>query len=216
LLTKAATLPTAALSDVMGRYGALPSSVKSLTGKRVCGPAFNVELYPNDNLFLHLAIHLAPPGAVIVATQRKADFTERAPWGEIMSTAAKKKGIQGLVLNGLVRDASRCCDLGFPIFCIGPGINGCEKKGPGNINKTMAIGDVIIDPGDLIVGDDSGVVVVPRETADDVVTKAAVKVANEEKRLASISNGVLASPLLEEWMNNSRINFPKEWSGIEE
>jgi 4-hydroxy-4-methyl-2-oxoglutarate aldolase len=125
---------------------------------------------------LHKAIYVAQPGDVIVADAE--GYTEAGAWGEIMAVAAQKRGIAGLVFNGGVRDAQAMSELGFPVFSRALCIKGTEKISLGWINHPLILDNVIIHPGDLILGDRDGVVVVKREEAEEVLQKS---LAREEK-----------------------------------
>ena len=142
----------------------------------VCGPAITVNLRPGDNLMLHKAIYVAKSGDVIMADAK--GFTEAGAWGEIMAVAAQERGIAGLVFNGAVRDSQAMTELAFPVFSRTLSIKGTEKISLGWINQPLILDNVTIYPGDLILGDRDGVVVVRREDAAEILQKSK---AREEK-----------------------------------
>ncbi len=146
----------------------------------VCGPAITVKVRPGDNLMLHKAIYVANAGDVIVADAE--GFTEAGAWGEIMAVAAQKRGIAGLVFNGAVRDSQAMTEQGFPAFSRALCIKGTEKISLGWINHPLILDNVAIYPGDLILGDRDGVVVVKREEAAEVLEKSRVR-EEKEKRI---------------------------------
>lgn len=171
---------SATVYEASGCKGALSSRIKPIAPvMKVCGPVVTVKLKPGDNLMLHKAIYVAQPGDVIVADAE--GFMEAGAWGELMTTAAKLRGIAGLVFNGAVRDSQAIVDTGFPVFCCGLSIKGTMKKFLGAINHTICIDDVVIDAGDLILGDRDGVVVVERERSDEVLKKSMAREENELK-----------------------------------
>ena len=177
LINRYRELDSATVHEASGARGALSSRIKPISPEmKVCGPAVTVKVKPGDNLILHKAIYVALPGDVIVAD---ADgFLEAGPWGEIMAVAAMARGIAGLVINGSVRDSQAMKNLGFPVFSCGLCIKGTEKISLGLINHPLNLDNVTINPGDLIVGDRDGVVVVRREDAAQVLEKS---LAREEK-----------------------------------
>jgi 4-hydroxy-4-methyl-2-oxoglutarate aldolase len=146
---------------------------------KVCGPVVTVKVRPGDNLMLHKAIYVAQKGDVIVADA--GGYTEAGAWGEIMAVAAHARGIAGFVFNGAVRDADPMTELGFPVFACALCIKGTEKISLGLINHPLNLDNVTINPGDLILGDRDGVVVVQREEAEAVLQKS---IAREEKETA--------------------------------
>jgi 4-hydroxy-4-methyl-2-oxoglutarate aldolase len=170
-------LGSATVHEASGGQGALSSRIKPISpDMKVCGPAMTVKVRPGDNLILHKAIYVAQAGDVIVADAQ--GFTEAGPWGEIMAVAAMARGIAGLVINGSVRDSREMSGLGFPVFSRGLCIKGTEKVSLGLINHPLNLDNITIMPGDLILGDRDGVVVVRREEASAVLDKS---LAREEK-----------------------------------
>ena len=176
----ARTLPAAALHEAGGKIGALPAAIKPVApGFRICGTAITVHSPGGDNLWLHRALVLAQPGDVLVVYTNGA--YEHGYWGEVMTTAAKVRGLAGLVIDASVRDADLLEQIGFPVFSRGLSIRGTGKDygAIGWINEPVLIGNVTVNAGDLIVGDRDGVVAIPRERAADVVQMAANREADE-------------------------------------
>jgi 4-hydroxy-4-methyl-2-oxoglutarate aldolase len=179
LIDRYRVLSSATVHEAYGARGALSSRIKPVYPEmKVCGPAVTVKARPGDNLILHKAIYVARAGDVIVAD---ADgFLEAGPWGEIMAVAAMARGIAGFVINGSVRDAEAMNALGFPVFSVGLCIKGTEKISLGLINHPLNLDNVMITPGDLILGDRDGVVVVKREDAEEVLIKSLAREEKEE------------------------------------
>ena len=176
----ARTLPAATLHEAGGKIGALPAAIKPVAqGFRICGPAITVHSPGGDNLWLHRAVVLAHPGDVLVVYTN--GVYEHGYWGEVMTTAAKVRGLAGLVIDASVRDADLLEQIGFPVFSRGLSIRGTGKDygAIGWINEPVMIGNVTVNAGDLIVGDRDGVVAIPRKRAADVVEKAARREAEE-------------------------------------
>ncbi|RQH06405.1 4-carboxy-4-hydroxy-2-oxoadipate aldolase/oxaloacetate decarboxylase [Paraburkholderia dinghuensis] len=180
VIEAARRLPAASLHEAGGKIGALPMALKPVAQNfRICGSAFTVHSPGGDNLWLHRAIDLAQPGDVLVVYA--SGVYEHGYWGEIMTTAAKVKGLNGLVIDGCVRDADLLEQIGFPVFSRGLSIRGTGKDygAIGWLNAPVMIGNVVVSPGDLIVGDRDGIVAVPRARAADVVEKAAKRETDE-------------------------------------
>ena len=185
IVRKAAQFPAAILADVQGRRGTMHGRIAALSpSMKLAGPAFTIEVRPGDNLMIHAALSLAKPGDVLVI-DGKTDLT-CALMGSLMTNVSKEIGLAGLVIDGAVRDVDELRALGFPVFAAGANPNGPTKFVPGRINWPIAIGGVAVAPGDLIVGDVDGVVVIERERAPGLLDAAAKKVADEQKRMADI------------------------------
>jgi len=177
----------ASLHEAAGRIGAMAACIKPIySGMRVCGPAYTVECHPGDNLILHKATAAAQPGDVLVVD---IDGHEGGPLGEVMATGAQARAIAGMVIDGHVRDGLGIKAMGWPVFARGLSMKGTLKTALGTINHTISCGGVVVNPGDLVVGDDDGVVVIPRELAPDVVEKAIVREANEAESRKALRAG---------------------------
>jgi regulator of RNase E activity RraA len=181
------------LADVAGRRGTMDGRIAPVApGMRMAGPAFTIEVRPGDNLMIHTAMTMARPGDVLVV-DGKADRT-CALMGAIMISACQKLGFAGAVLDAAVRDTDELRALGFPVYSVGANPNGPTKFVPGRINWPVSCGGVSVEPGDLVVGDSDGVVVIERAKAAGLLDAAAKKVDDERKRLADIAAGKNLSP----------------------
>ncbi|MGY2491746.1 4-carboxy-4-hydroxy-2-oxoadipate aldolase/oxaloacetate decarboxylase [Cupriavidus sp. CP313] len=190
VVAAAATLPTATLHEAGGKIGVLPPVIKPVAPRfRLCGPALTVHSPGGDNLWLHRAMEAARPGDVLVVHVGGA--YEHGYWGEIMTTAAKVKGLAGLVIDGCVRDGVLLDEIGFPVFARGLCIRGTGKDygAIGWLNEPVLFGETRVEAGDLIVGDADGVVVVPRQRAADVVARAQQREAAEAAILGRVRAG---------------------------
>ncbi len=190
LAEAARALPTATLHEAGGKAGALPSAIKPVAPSfRLSGPALTVHSPGGDNLWLHRALEIARPGDVLVV--HASGVFEHGYWGEIMTTAAKVKGLGGLVIDGCVRDGVLLEEIGFPVFARGLCIRGTGKDygAIGWLNEPVLIGDVSVAAGDLVVGDADGVVVLARERAEAVVAKARQRELDEAAILARVQAG---------------------------
>lgn len=181
---------TATLHEAAGKIGALPAAIKPMAPSfTVCGPAFPVRTPPGDNLWIHVALAEAPEGAILVADVG-GDY-EWGYFGEIMATAGKAAKIGGLVLNGCVRDGALLEKVGFPVFARGLAIRGTGKdfNGNGARNVPVLVGDVTVNPGDLVVGDVDGVVVIPKDRIAEVVAASKEREAKEQISMQRLRNG---------------------------
>lgn len=175
-----AGVSAATAHEAQGRTGALASAIKPIyPGMRLLGPAFTCECPPGDNLTLHAALKFARPGDVIVCAA--GGFTEQGLFGDVMASCAKGNGIAGLLVDGGVRDGATIRDIGFPVFARALSIVGTVKETLGAIGRPVVVGGVSVNPGDLIVGDDDGVVVVPLATAEAVLAAARERERKEER-----------------------------------
>ena len=188
VVKKASVFAASILADVAGRRGTVDGRIRPLsTSTRLAGPAFTIEIRAGDNLMIHAAMAMAQPGDILVV-DGKADGN-CALMGSIMLTACKKLGLGGVVLDGAHRDTEELLALGFPVYSIGSNPNGPTKYIPGRINWPISCGGVAISPGDLVVGDADGVVVIEREKAASMLDLAGQKVADEQRRIADILSG---------------------------
>jgi RraA family protein len=167
---------------------------------KVAGPAFTVQVRPGDNLMIHAALVLAKPGDVIVV-DGKGDLS-CALTGALMAAHAKKAGIAGFVIDAAVRDTEDCARGDFPIFAAGANPNGPLKNSGGRINWPVSLAGTTVNPGDLIVGDADGVVVVPRERAAEIVAAAQAKVDGESERMKAIDRGELVQAWVAEGLKS--------------
>ncbi len=186
IVAGAAAFPSSILADVAGRRGAMDGRIAALTPScRIAGPAFTIDVRPGDNLMIHTALALAQPGDILVI-DGKADRT-CALMGSIMMNTCRQLGLGGVVIDAAVRDTEELRELGFPVYAVGANPNGPTKFVPGRINWPISCGGVAVEPGDLIVGDADGVVVIERDRAGELLPLAQAKIADERARLADIA-----------------------------
>ncbi len=186
----AVAFPTATLHEAAGKIGALPHAIKPVANSfRVSGPAVTVHSPGGDNLWLHRALYAAQPGDVLVVSVSGA--YDHGYWGEIMSTAAKHRGLAGLVIDGCVRDGVLLEAIGFPVFARGLCIRGTGKdfNARGWINAPTLFDDVTVMPGDLIVGDGDGVMCIPRMRAAEIVKASGAREDSEALALERLKAG---------------------------
>ena len=173
--------------EAMGDGGAMEPSISLRTaGVPMCGPATTVQLPTGDNMMIHVGARVAEPGDVLVIA---ADTTRAATWGELATRNALRKGLAGVVSAGNVRDVDAVSDLEFPVFSPAVSQSAPVKKTPGSVNVPVSVGNVVVNPGDIIVGDSDGVTVVPRERAEAVLAKADERLERENEIRERIENG---------------------------
>jgi 4-hydroxy-4-methyl-2-oxoglutarate aldolase len=154
---------------------------------KLAGPALTVDVRPGDNLMIHAAMSLAKPGDVLVI-DGKGDQTA-ALMGTIMMTACKQLGLAGVVIDGAVRDSLEIDEMDYPVFAAGTNPNGPTKNVPGRIGHPVQCGGVTVHPGDFVLGDADGVVVVEREKIASLIPLAQKKVQDESARIQQIKQG---------------------------
>lgn len=179
---------SATVHEAMGRTGAMERTIKPLArGMKICGPAFTVKAQAGDNVMILKAMREARPGDVIVVDCGRCP--ESGPFGELAAAECQTKGLGGFVTTGSVRDTAEIIAMGFPVFSSGISIVGTVKESLGLINHPISAGGVIVHPGDIILGDDDGIVVIPLAGAADALEKSDARVAKEAKTLEKIRAG---------------------------
>ncbi len=172
-------IPPTTLADVVGREQVMDIGIRPLWTPvpRVAGPAFTVRCPAGDNLMLHAAIHRAEPGSVIVVQAGDVDY---ALAGGNVCAVAQRRGVAAFVLDGVIRDLAEIREMGFPVFARGvipvPG----AKAAVTPLNAEVRCGGVRVAAGDVVVADEEGVVVAPRDSAEQTLVKARAKLAKED------------------------------------
>jgi regulator of RNase E activity RraA len=190
VVTALAAFETPVISDLMNRLYAMETTIKPLTHPdlRVVGPALTVKVFPGDNLMVHKSLDIAQPGDVVIIDASASSLT--AVLGDLISTKARHRGIGGFVVDGLVRDLPAIQALGdFPVFARGVTPIGPLHRGPGEIGHPIACGGIVVNPGDIIVGDLNGVVVIPRDIADELLHRLTERKAAEADYTAAVARG---------------------------
>ena len=178
-------IPVANIDDNCGRIAAVDASIYPLNPKaRLLGTAFTVNAPAGDNLLFHKALDMAQPGDVIVLANKGS--MSRALCGEIMSSYAKARGLAGIIIDGCVRDSYTLSQMDFPVYAKGVTPNGPYKNGPGEMNFPVSFAGIIINPGDIIVGDSDGLIAIRPEHAKELAEKAKAYHEGEEKQMEGI------------------------------
>lgn len=184
-------LPVANVSDVMTRMFAGGTGIRPIHDQpfQVAGPALTVRSRPGDNLMFHHALDVAEAGDIIVV-DAGGDLTN-ALMGEIMVGIAKKNGVAAIIVDGAIRDAEEIRTMDFPLWARGITHRGPYKDGPGELNVPIAVDGMVVEPGDLVLGDGDGVLAVPYDEVTDVLAAAKDKSAQEEESIAAIADGTI-------------------------
>jgi len=196
LLQAFRNIPTGQVCDAMDRLGALDWRIKPLSPESsLCGPALTVRTRPGDNLMVWKAVDVAQPGDVLVIASY--GHTVTSTFGEFVVKAAKAKGVAGIVCDGMCRDLSGIRATGLPTFVLGASPAAPGKDGPGEIGGRVSCGGVVVEAGDIVVGDEDGVVVVPLADGRAV----ALALAAVRQKEASMQANLDAGQLIPEWVD---------------
>lgn len=204
-----ARLPVANVSDAMNRVTAGEPRLRPMHASGgMAGVALTVRSRPGDNLMLHKAIDMAGPGDVIVC-DAGGDLTN-ALMGEMMLAYAIKRGVAGFVLNGAIRDADAIRQTNLPFFAAGVTHRGPYKDGPGEINTAISLDGMVIEPGDIVLGDSDGVLAVPYADAEAVLKKAETKHSVETAQMAAIEAGTNDRSWVDAALRRLGCEFPQD------
>ncbi|MEM7172188.1 MAG: RraA family protein [Pseudomonadota bacterium] len=164
-----------------------PALAPLFKGIKICGPAKTARVTPGQNAAIHRAVHMARPGEILVVDG--GGSCGFGPFGDILATACRLKGIGGLVIDSTIRDTAEIRQMGFPVFCRGANPTATAKSDPGEIDGEVCCAGVPVRPGDIIVADDDGVVVVPHDVAEEIAEKAAAVARREQVILDRLAKG---------------------------
>ena len=177
------------VADAMGRFHFMDPGMVNRTRLSLFGVAVTVNTRPGDNLMVHKALEVAKPGDVVVVSTN--GNTTSAVFGEIMGTTAVRAKLGGIVVDGAIRDVDGLRALGLPAFSRSVTPGGCDIDGPGEINVPISCGNTVVMPGDILVGDDDGLAVVPRDDAAQVLDQVRALEERERIRINEINDGEL-------------------------
>jgi RraA family protein len=197
------------ISDNMNRINGVCAEIRPMHGStQLLGSAFTVKTRPGDNLMVHKALDMLQPGDALVIDA--GGDTTNAILGEIIMRLAIGNGATGIVVDGAIRDAAAFSEAGFPCFARGATHRGPYKDGPGEINVPVTVGGAIVNPGDVVVGDADGVVVVPLEEAEELAQKVRKIVEKEAVQMREIEEGTLARS----WIDQTLEQRGCQWIGF--
>lgn len=190
MIAKYKEIPAAVVGDCMNRIQASPAALRPMHAGRtvLAGPAYTVKTRPGDNLFVHKAIDLAQPGDIIVVDAGGA--LDNAIVGEMMLTHAETRGIGGVIIYGAIRDSGHVRNHPFPVYAAGVTLRGPFQSGPGHTNVTISLGSsMTIEPGDLLLGDEDGVICIPYDEVESLYPDALKRFQGENAQRDRVRNG---------------------------
>lgn len=187
---------TADVSDALNRLYAMNGEIRNLSNdKELLGPALTVKLYPGDNLMIHKTLDIAQPGDVVVVDCSGA--MTNAVFGDLVANKAKHRGIAGFIIDGLIRDVDGVRKTGLPVYARGVTPFGPLHRGPGEINTPVSCGGIVVNPGDIIKADATGIAVVPRDYGSEILSRLQ---ASKERQAAYVA-GVIRGEFSNDWVD---------------
>lgn len=198
------------LVDAQDGRGALAAAIRPLFPAepgmgRCCGPALTCACGPDDNMALAAAVALARPGDVIVCSTE--GFEHGAVCGDLLAGIARNKGVAALVTDGMLRDGAGLREAGLPVFARGITPNSCVRSGPGSVGLPVVVGGRAVASGDLVLGDEDGVVTVPLAELARVRERLELVKAGEAEMLAKVRAGLAALPWVEALLASDRVEW---------
>jgi RraA family protein len=179
---------TTDVSDMLNRMFTMCPDLSNLSNDLpLVGPAVTVKVFPGDNLMLHKALDVAKPGDVLVVDTNNSQ--NNAVFGDLIANKAKHRGIAGLVIDGLIRDLVGVKETGLPVYARGVTAFGPLHRGPGELNYSVSCGGIVVNPGDIITADQSGVVVVRRDAASDILVRLTANAARMHAYIENVKRG---------------------------
>jgi 4-hydroxy-4-methyl-2-oxoglutarate aldolase len=185
-----AALGVSTVHEADGRRGALDPAIRPVqSGARIAGPAVTVSCHPGDNLMIHAAVETCRPGDILVVTTTSPSTDGMI--GELLATSLRAHGVIGIVTAAGIRDAAELRAMEFPAWARAISPQGTVKSSPGSVNVPVVCGGQLVHPGDAVVADDDGVVVVPRARAAEVLEIGRARAASEDAKRAKLAAGEL-------------------------
>jgi len=188
------------ISDILNRMYAINTGIRNMANnENICGPVCTVKVFPGDNLMVHKVLDVAKPGDIVVIDA--GGSKSNAVLGDLITSKAKHRGIAAFVIDGLIRDVPDVREVGIPVFARGETPIGPLHRGPGEINYPISCGGIVINPGDIIVGDSSGLVVVRQEFAKETLEKLYVQKKALESYVESVKKGEFSNQWVDDYLD---------------
>jgi len=207
-IEKLKSFGTATVHEAMGRTGLMKPYLRPIYDTaKVCGTAVTVSAHPGDNLMIHAAIEMCQPGDVLVVTVT-SDNTD-GMFGDLLGVSAQSRGVEGLIIDAGVRDTTELTEMKFPVWAKAISAKGTVKATPGSVNIPVVCAGAIVNPGDVIIGDRDGVVIVPKEDVEKVAQAAQAREDREAKVRHRLATGELGLDIygLREKLQNLGVTY---------
>jgi RraA family protein len=191
-ITKLSEFETTDISDSLNRMFVFDPAIRNVVNnKPLFGPAVTVKVFPGDNLMVHKALDVARPGDVVVIDT--SGNPRNAVLGDMIGNKAKSRGIAGFIIDGLVRDLPGLLEIGLPVYAAGVTSFGPLHRGPGELGYSISCGGIVVNPGDAVCADDSGIIVVRKEVAEETCEYLAEQKSAQAEYLANVKKGIFSN-----------------------
>jgi len=208
LIKKFADFPSTDISDLLNRMYAVDPGIVRMTAPhhKLCGSACTVKVFPGDNLMVHKSLDVAKPGDIVVVDAHGSSLN--AVLGDLISTKAKHRKIAGFIVDGFVRDMPDILELDFPVFARGATPIGPLHRGPGEVNYPISCGGIVVNPGDLVVADGAGIVVIPQEITGELLKRLQAQRAAMADYLAGVKRGNFSNAWVDDVLQAAGCDIP--------
>ena len=206
LIEKFKDFETPDVSDMMNRLYTMSLEIQNrVNDKAICGPAVTVKVFPGDNLMVHKALDIVQPGDIIVVDA--GGSTMNGLIGDLISTKATHRGVVGFVIDGLVRDVPGIQEVGMPVYAKGITPIGPLHRGPGEINFPISCGGIVVNPGDIIMGDGCGVIVVRQDFAADILERVTKQRESLRAYTENVRKGIFSNAWVDAMLEANNCAF---------